>query len=141
MPSEENDKKAVAQLVHRIFDSYQQFDPELLDQCDAPECTLWDLFEPDLVQGGSAARAAFREKDMSDSKKRGPLTINIEEPVVDVWGDFAVARYYLDYAFEPPGVLEGRVRITTVARRIDGEWRRVHHHEGVVPTGRPPLID
>ena len=141
MPSEESDQKAVAQLVHRIFNSYQQFDPDLLDQCDAPECTLWDLFEPDLVRGGSAARAAFRKKDMSDSKKRGPLTINIEEPVVNVWGDFAVARYYLDYAFEPPGALTGSVRITTVARRIDGEWRRVHHHEGVVPTGRPPLID
>jgi len=141
MPSEDADKQAVAQLVHRIYDSYQQFDPELLEQCDTPECTLWDLFEPDLVQGGSAARAEFREKDMSDSKKRGPLTINIEEPVVDVWGDFGVARYYLDYAFEPPGVLEGRVRITTVARRIDGEWRRVHHHEGAVPTGRPPLSD
>ena len=141
MPSEESDKQAVARLVHRIYNSYQQFDPDLLNQCDTPECTLWDLFEPDLVQGGSAARAEFRKKDMSDSKKRGPLTINIEEPVVDVWGDFSVARYYLNYAFEPPGALAGRVRITTVARRIDGEWRRVHHHEGAVPTGRPPLSD
>ena len=141
MPPEETDKQAVAQLVHRIYDSYQQFDPDLLNQCDTPECTLWDLFEPDLVHGGSAARAEFRKKDMSDSKKRGTLTINIEEPVVDVWDDFAVARYYLDYAFESPGALAGRVRITTVARRIDGEWRRVHHHEGAVPTGRPPLSD
>jgi ketosteroid isomerase-like protein len=141
MQSEEADKKAVAQLVHRIFSSYQQFDPELLDQCDAPECTIWDLFEPDLVRGGSVARAEFRKKDMSDSRQRGPLSINIETPIVDVWGDFAVARYYLDYEFKPPGALKGRVRITTVARRIDGKWRRVHHHEGVVPTGRPPLTD
>ncbi len=57
MPSEESDKQAVARLVHRIYNSYQQFDPDLLNQCDTPECTLWDLFEPDLVQGGSAARA------------------------------------------------------------------------------------
>jgi ketosteroid isomerase-like protein len=141
MQSEETDKKAVAQLVHRVFNSYQQFDPELLDQCDTPECTIWDLFEPDLVHGSSAARAEFRKKDMSDSRQRGPLSINIEEPVVDVWGDFAVARYYLDYEFKSPGALKGRVRITTVARRINGEWRRVHHHEGVVPTGRPPLTD
>jgi ketosteroid isomerase-like protein len=141
MQSEETDKKAVVQLVHRVFNSYQQFDPELLDKCDAPECTIWDLFEPDLVRGGSSARAEFRKKDMSDSRQRGPLSINIEAPVVDVWGDFAVARYYLDYAFKPPGALEGRVRITTVARRIDGEWRRLHHHEGIVPTGRPPLTD
>jgi hypothetical protein len=118
-----------------------QFDPELLEQCDAPECTIWDLFKPDLVRGGGTACAKFRQKDMSDSRQRGPLCINIEEPIVDVWGDFAVGRYYLDYEFEPPGALKGRVRITTVALRIDGEWQRVHHHEGAVPTGRLPLTD
>ena len=134
-----NDEKAVVALVHRIFDSYQKFDPALLEQCDAPECTIWDLFEPELVHGGSAARASFRKKDMSDSVKRGPLSIEIESPLVDVWGDFAVARYYLDYEFKAPGAMKGRVRITTVARRIDGVWRRVHHHEGAVPSGRPPL--
>ena len=135
------DKRAVAALVRRVFDSYQQFDPELVDQCDTPECTIWDLFEPQLVRGGRAARAEFRRKDMGDSRRRGKLSIRIEEPIIDVWGDFAVARYYLDYRFEPPGELEGRVRITTVARRVDGEWRRVHHHEGAVPTGRPPMTD
>ncbi|MBT8441045.1 MAG: nuclear transport factor 2 family protein [Gammaproteobacteria bacterium] len=138
MPSIDQDKRDVVALVHRIFDSYLQFDPELLEQCDAPECTIWDLFEPDLVRGGAAARAEFRKKDMTESQQRGPLTIDVEEPVVDVWGDFAVARYYLEYEFQPPGALKGRVRITTVARRIDGEWRRVHHQEGEVPTGRPP---
>jgi len=138
MPSEEQDKRDVVALVHRIFDSYLKFDPALLEQCDAPECTIWDLFEPDLVRGGPKARAEFRKKDMTESQQRGPLTIDIEEPVVDIWGDFAVARYYLDYEFQPPGALKGRVRITTVARRIDGEWRRVHHQEGQVPTGRPP---
>ena len=135
------DKKAVADLVHRVFDSYQKFDPALVEQCDTPECTIWDLFEPDLVRGGRQARADFRKKDMTDSAKRGKLTIDIEEPVIDVWGDFAVARYYLDYEFQPPGALQGRVRITTVARRIDGEWRRVHHHEGAVPTGRPAMTE
>lgn len=139
MATKSADEQAVAELVRRIFSAYQQYDPALVEQCDAPECTLWDLFEPDLVHGGSAARARFRNKDMADSRQRGRLHIDIEEPLVDVWGDVAVARYYLDYRFEPPGALAGRVRITTVARRIDGQWRRVHHHEGVVPDGRPPL--
>ncbi|MDJ0927259.1 MAG: nuclear transport factor 2 family protein [Gammaproteobacteria bacterium] len=133
------DKQAVTDLVHRIFSTYQQFDPDRLNECDAPECTIWDLFEPELVQGGPEARKKFRQKDMSDSVKRGPLSIDIEPPVVDIWDDFAVARYYLNYEFQPPGALKGAVRITTVARRIDGEWKRVHHHEGAVPTGRPPL--
>ena len=141
MPSLEQDKRDVAALVHSVFAAYQKFEPELVNECDAPECTIWDLFEPDLVIGGRDARTEFRKKDMSDSARRGPLTIDIEEPIVDVWGDFAVARYYLDYEFAPPGALKGRVRITTVARRIDGQWRRVHHHEGVVPTGRPAMTD
>jgi len=139
MSSEERDKREVVALVHRIYDSYLKFDPELLEQCDAPECTIWDLFEPDLVRGGAAARAEFRKQDMTESQQRGPLTIDIDAPIVDVWGDFAVARYHLDYEFQPPGALKGRVRITTVARRIDGEWRRVHHQEGAVPTGRPRI--
>ena len=133
------DKQAVAALVRRIYDSYLQFDPMLLEQCDTEDCTIWDLFEPQLVRGGPRARAEFRNKDMSDSRQRGRLTIDIEEPVIDGWGDVAIARYYLSYEFEPPGPLKGEVRVTTVARRIDGDWRRVHHHEGAVPTGRPSL--
>ncbi|RMF95972.1 MAG: DUF4440 domain-containing protein [Gammaproteobacteria bacterium] len=134
------DQQAVIDLVKRVFSAYQRFDPAQVDQCDDPDCTIWDLFEPELVRGGPAARAKFRRKDMADSQRRGPLHIEIEEPIiVDSWGDFAVARYYLNYRFEPPGELSGRVRITTVARRVDGRWRRVHHHEGAVPTGRPPF--
>ncbi len=133
------DEQAVAKLVADVFAAYQTFKPSQVDLCDAPECTIWDLFEPDLVRGDSAAREEFRKQDMSDSAKRGALSINIEEPIIDIYDDVAIARYYLDYEFEPPGALAGRVRITTVARRIEGEWRRVHHHEGVVPTGRPPM--
>ncbi|MEE8305667.1 MAG: nuclear transport factor 2 family protein [Gammaproteobacteria bacterium] len=136
------DQDAVAALVRRIFDSLLSFSPDLIEQCDAPDCTIWDLFEPDLVRGGPAARAEFRKKDMTDSKQRGPLSIDILDPiVVDGWGDVAFARYYLDYEFQAPGALKGQVRITTIARKIDGEWRRVHHHEGVVPTGRPAFSE
>jgi hypothetical protein len=53
----------------------------------------------------------------------------------------AFARYYLNYEFKPPGPLAGRVRITTIARKVDGQWRRVHHHEAEVPTGRPELVE
>ena len=134
------DQQAVVDLVHKIFSSYLKFDPSLLESCDTEDCTIWDLFEPELVRGGPRARAEFRKKDMSDSQQRGPLTIDIQEPIiVDGWDDVAFARYYLHYEFQPPGALAGQVRITTIARKIDGEWRRVHHHEAEVPTGRPKL--
>ena len=95
----EQDRRAVRDLVHRVFDSYAQYDPALVDQCDVDDCTVWDLFEPDLVKGGRQAREEFRKKDMSDSSARGELIMNIEEPLIDVWGDFAVARYYLHALF------------------------------------------
>lgn len=137
-----DDSEAVAALVRRIFDSYLSFSPDLLEQCDTEDCTIWDLFERDLVRGGPAARAEFRKKDMTDSQQRGPLSIDILDPiVVDGWNDVAFARYYLDYEFKSPGALKGQVRITTIARKIDGEWRRVHHHEGAVPTGRPAFSE
>lgn len=136
------DKDAVAALVRRIFDSYLSFSPELLEQCDTSDCTIWDLFERDLVRGGPAARAEFRKKDMTDSQRRGPLSIVVKNPIiVDGWNDVAFARYYLDYEFQAPGALKGEVRITTIARKIDGEWRRVHHHEGAVPSGRPTFAE
>ncbi len=132
------DQQAVIDLVHRIYESYLKFNPNLLEACDTDDCTIWDLFEPDLVRGGPKARAEFRSKDMTDSRKRGPLTIDVHDPiVVDGWGDVAFARYYLSYEFKPPGALAGEVRVTTIARKIDGEWRRVHHHEAHVPAGRP----
>lgn len=134
------EKRAVADLARRIFANYAHLDPSRMEQLDTEDCTIWDLFEPDLVRGGPEARAAFRKKDMADSARRGPLTIELEEPIiVDGWGDVAYARYYLNYEFKPPGPLTGRVRLTTIARKIDGEWRRVHHHEGIVPEGRPPF--
>jgi len=59
------------------------------------------------------------------------------QPFVDVWGDVAVARYLLEFEYQPPGALIGTVRITDVLRRIDGRWLIVHHHEGLVPAGPP----
>ena len=137
-----SDKDAVRTLVRRIFSALLSFSPDSLEQCDTEDCTIWDLFERDLVRGGPAARAEFRKRDMGDSRQRGKLSINILDPIeVDGWNDVAYARYYLDYEFQPPGALSGQVRITTIARKIDGEWLRVHHHEGVVPTGRPAFSE
>ena len=56
-------------------------------------------------------------------------------------GDTALARYYLNFAYAPPNAASGRIRITDVLRRFDGRWKIVHHHEGLVPTGVPPITE
>ncbi|NQV79069.1 MAG: nuclear transport factor 2 family protein, partial [Alphaproteobacteria bacterium] len=48
---------------------------------------------------------------------------------------------YLEFDYQPPNPANCRVRITNVFRKIDGRWLIVHHHEGLVPTGIPPIAD
>jgi ketosteroid isomerase-like protein len=70
---------------------------------------------------------------------RGALNYQITEPLVDIWGDVALARYYLSFTYAPPNPTSGRVRISSVLRRDGDVWRVVHHHEGMVPAGVPPI--
>ena len=70
---------------------------------------------------------------------RGTLKLNIEEPEVDAWSDFAIAKYYLHYEYQPPNPTKGTVRITDIFHQENGTWRIVHHHEGSIPKGIPEI--
>jgi hypothetical protein len=50
-----------------------------------------------------------------------------------------VARYYLDFSYEPPNPASGTVRITDVFKNASGKWLIVHHHEGLLPNGIPAI--
>jgi len=106
--------------------------------CTTRDATVWDVFEPQLFRGPED-RAKFRKADQAQMQKRGKLTLTTEDPVVSVWSDAAIARYYLKFKYEPPNATEGHVRITDVLRKVDGTWLIVHHHEGMVPQGIPPI--
>jgi hypothetical protein len=69
------------------------------------------------------------------------LSWDMETPVIDHWDDTALARYYFNFAYKPPNAASGRIRITDVLRRFDGKWKIVHHHEGLVPAGAPPITE
>lgn len=135
-----DDKQEIERMIRATFEAFTAGNADAMKVMDHPDSTIWDLFEPELFVG-TAARAAFRQKDIEQSKKRGKLTITVETPVTDVWGDVALARYYLRFRYEPPNATSGHVRISAVFRRIEGRWLRVHHHEGMVPTGIPPITE
>ncbi|MCC6828209.1 MAG: DUF4440 domain-containing protein [Novosphingobium sp.] len=135
-----DDAAQIEALIRGIFESFTAHKPEDIAARTHADYTVWDVFVPDLIIGREAQQA-YREADQRQSKARGPLTLDIETPYITVWGDFAVARYYLNFRYEPPHPTEGRVRITTVLLREDGRWKTVHHHEGIVPTGVPAYSD
>jgi ketosteroid isomerase-like protein len=67
--------------------------------------------------------------------------MSIDWQAISVWGDTGVARYHVDFDYAPPNAHGGRIRITSVLRREGGRWLIVHHHEGAVPAGVPPITE
>lgn len=126
------DSDAIAEVVRGMFAAFAAGDPGAVEAALHAECTVWDVFTPDLIRG-AAARAEFHEADQRQARERGALTYHLHDPLVDVWGDTAVARYLIEFAYAPPRALSGTIRITDVLRRSGSTWSIVHHHEGLVP--------
>ena len=125
-------------LIQGVFDSFADRDVQGMEDLLHEECTLWDLFEPELIEG-KQEREAFHERDKTQSMARGRLSISIDPLKLDVYDDVAVARYWLQFDYEPPNATSGRVRITDVLLRTPNGWSIVHHHEGLAPAGVPPI--
>jgi ketosteroid isomerase-like protein len=133
-----SDEAAIEAVIRGIFENFAAHRSDDIEGSLDADCTVWDVFKPDLIQG-TAERARFHAEDQAQMQARGKLTMRIETPLTDVWGDTAVARYRLSFSYEPPNPAEGVVRITDVLRRKGGRWVVVHHHEGMAPTGIPPI--
>ncbi len=129
---------AVARAITTMFRKFADHDPEGVEAALHENCTVWDLFVPDLIVGREQRRR-FHADDQAQAQARGPLDWSIEPPMIDVWGDTAIARYVLRFRYEPPNAVSGVVRITSVLRREESGWLIVHHHEGLAPGGVPPV--
>ncbi len=138
--SAEDIKRQVTDVIHTMFDAFQNHDIDGTDRYLHDDATVWDVFTPQLISG-KEERAEFHKGDQEQMQSRGALTLSTDDPVIDVWGDVALARYYLTFSYEPPNPASGHVRITDVFQKINGDWMIVHHHEGMVPTGIPPITE
>ena len=135
-----SDKEEIRSIIEKIFKAFENHSPGGIEDHVHPEVTIWDVFTPQLIRG-KKERDKFHADDQSQMQARGQLTLSIEDPLVDVWKDIAIARYYLNFKYAPPNATKGRVRITDVFRRSDTGWLIAHHHEGMVPEGIPPIAD
>ncbi len=134
-------QEEIEAVIRGIFDAFQNHDPAGIEAGMHPAATVWDVFVPKLFRG-AAERAEFHAADQKQMQSRGALTLTIDPPIVDAWGeDTAIAKVTLSFAYEPPNATSGTVRITDVLRKIDGRWLVVHHHEGMLPKGVPPTND
>jgi ketosteroid isomerase-like protein len=133
-------EQQIAAIIRGIFDAFANHQSGVIEAAMHPDATVWDVFTPHLIRGAKE-RERFHADDQKQMQARGPLSWSLEPPEVTQWGDTAIACYYLTFAYQPPNATAGRVRITDVFRRFDGAWRVVHHHEGMVPAGVPPIAE
>ncbi len=130
-------EQEIWKLIQGVFDAFEGRDVGGMEDLLHEDCTLWDVFEPELISG-RAEREAFHQRDKAQSMARGRLSISVHPLKLDIFQEVAVARYWLQFNYQPPNATSGRVRITDVLLRRPDGWRIMHHHEGMAPQGAPP---
>jgi ketosteroid isomerase-like protein len=133
----ENDIADVRAVLEAVWRHFAEQDPDAMLALLDDSCTIWDIFQPALVT--KSTLTDYVAKDFDQSAARGKLTYSMDNFVIEVWDDTALARFYLTYDYQPPNPAAGTGRITVVLRRFPQGWRFVHVHEGQVPAGIPPV--
>jgi len=138
--SESQPEQLIEASIRSMFRDFVEHRPASIESALHADCTIWDVFVPELIRG-QENREKYHAADQAQSQARGPLELSVDTPLISVWGDTALARYYVRFEYQPPNAVAGVVRISSVHRRENGVWKIVHHHEGMLPSGVPPIAD
>ena len=128
--SQQSDADAIWAATLDIYQGFLAADRPRIDAHLHPEGTFWDSEEAELISGKGELDAA---RDRRPASGDGPTVVALDaaDPVIDVWGDTAVARHWLTVRFAGDVPAAQHVRVTGVWRRTDGRWLAVHNHEDV----------
>ncbi|MET3805812.1 ketosteroid isomerase-like protein [Nakamurella sp. UYEF19] len=118
-----------------IYAGFLASDRPRIDAHLHPDATFWDTDEPELISG-RAELDAVRDRRPAADGGRTVTALDGVDPVIDVWGDTALARHWVTVRFSSNDVPAQSVRVTTVWRLTDGRWLAVHNHEDVRATSR-----
>ena len=119
-------------IITSIFDAFKRGDTKEIEKHLHKEASVWDVFTPYMITGKKNLEE-FHSRDQTQKKSRGDLSIELEEPKIREWNDFAIATYYLEFTYLEPNALKGKVRITDLFVLEKDQWKIMHHHEGLVP--------
>jgi ketosteroid isomerase-like protein len=124
------DLAEVWEVITGMYEGYTAGDRERIDSFLDPEATVWDSATPELLCGKTELD---RVRDGRPTENGAPAetALTAYDQVVDVFGDLAVARYWLrvDFRTGPPAL----ARNTALLRRthLDDHWLVIHLHEDI----------
>ena len=119
-------------IITSIFDAFKRGDTKEIEKHLHEEASVWDVFTPDMIIGRKNLEE-FHSRDQAQKESRGHLSIDLEEPMIREWNQFAIVTYCLEFTYQEPNALKGKVRITDLFVLEKEQWKIMHHHEGLVP--------
>lgn len=132
-------KAAIWDAFLEIYQGAVTGSRELSNRHIALDATLWDVDEPELIQGLAELELTRDRRVSADSSL---ISISPEPPVIDVWGATALVRHYFEVTLATASGTELiRVRNTSVWREIAGRWVVVHNHEDAIGFHPRPTIE
>jgi hypothetical protein len=113
-----------------IYAGFLAGDRSRIDSHLHPQASFWDSDESELIRGKAELDSARDRRPGADG---GPVVVALDavDPVIDVWGETALARHWLTVRYVDDVPSPESVRVTTVWRLTDGTWLAVHNHEDV----------
>ena len=124
--------KQIKGIITSIFNAFKEGDTNQIEKHLHEKASVWDVFTPDLIFGKEELEA-FHEHDQAQKDSRGDLSIKLDEPIIRVIKDFAIATYCLEFDYKEPNALNGKVRVTDLFILEAEKWKILHHHEGIAP--------
>jgi len=124
--------KQIKGIITSIFNAFKEGDTNEIEKHLHVKASVWDVFTPDLIFGKEELDA-FHQRDQAQKDSRGDLSIKLDEPIIRVIKDFAIATYCLEFDYKEPNALNGKVRVTDLFILEAEKWKILHHHEGIAP--------
>ncbi|WP_170285684.1 YybH family protein [Microbacterium rhizomatis] len=123
------DQRAIWREQKAIYSAFLAGDRARIDRRIHPDATIWDAVTERIARG-LAELDAIRATRPTGEAKQVTTRLEVDEPIIDVSGDLAVARHVLRVEREDAdGSARELMRVSQGWRRIDGEWNIIHSHE------------
>jgi ketosteroid isomerase-like protein len=123
------DQHAIWSEQKAIYTAFLAGDRPRIDRHIHPDATIWDAVTERIARGLTDLDAIRTARPSGDAR---PITtlVEVDDPIIDVSGDLAVARHVLRVDEQGPNGAERQLlRVSQGWRRVGGVWHIIHSHE------------